>query len=439
MSFTLNKQNLYVGTLSLFVLTLPFQLVFNNLAILLMGIMSLFVFKPKEIVQQVRQNPLAIAWLVLFVLHLIGLTYTQNMSAGWKQVEYILSFALLPFFVAGTKKVSPSALKFVKHTFIIGMGIALLVCLVKASLFTWETGRWATFNPDNKVLENHFIYHRLSSQIGMHAVLLACYTTLALAFVLIELLNNWKKLTFKVRLWYSIMFLFFSINIYLLRSASISLAWMAILVIIVTFFIKRKYLKNLKIKHYLYISVLIVTIGVVGFQMISQKLNLADKKLTEIDFTAGPHTGQWNALNIRLAKWTCVWDVIEQNWLIGVGTGDVEVELVETYEKREFTIGIEKKYNPHNQYLHYAMALGIPGFLTYIFILLWMSWKAWKRQNITWLVFAVLIGLFSMTDSLLSVNKGIVFTIFFSLYFSYSGHTFVKKRKLTKSQTVINQ
>jgi O-antigen ligase len=100
---------------------------------------------------------------------------------------------------------------------------------------------------------------------------------------------------------------------------------------------------------------------------------------------------------------------IRDYWLLGTGPSNMGKTLDTYYREYNFVFGVNDGFNPHNQFLHTFLNLGIGGFVLLIALIVTIAISAVKRKDnlLGALLFIFLI--FSMTASTLSVNKGIVF------------------------------
>ncbi|MBK6612046.1 MAG: O-antigen ligase family protein [Chitinophagales bacterium] len=73
----------------------------------------------------------------------------------------------------------------------------------------------------------------------------------------------------------------------------------------------------------------------------------------------------------RLLSWQNHWQLVAQNWIWGVGTGDVRPELGKIYERTNQ----KQLMNIHHQWLYIWSALGVAGLL----LLVWVWWL-WLRS-----------------------------------------------------------
>ena len=147
-----------------------------------------------------------------------------------------------------------------------------------------------------------------------------------------------------------------------------------------------------------------------------QKAKVFNGRVFKYNIEEDVHSTNWNSLNIRLAKWECAIDVFkENNLLLGNGVGCTQDKLDEMYLKKNFTIGIDKRFNTHNQYLHYLVTLGILGLATYLIFLTAAFYKTIISKN--YLLFSItsIIAICSVTENIFGLNDGIVF--FASMYY----------------------
>jgi O-antigen ligase len=74
-------------------------------------------------------------------------------------------------------------------------------------------------------------------------------------------------------------------------------------------------------------------------------------------------------------------------------------------------------YGPHNQYIEVLFSMGIIALALFIYILFWYLKEVIRSRNYLGIQVMVLFILFFFTESALSVNKGIVPFVFFTVLF----------------------
>ena len=129
----------------------------------------------------------------------------------------------------------------------------------------------------------------------------------------------------------------------------------------------------------------------------------------------------------RIDVWSVTVELIEENPVWGVGAGDIRNQLMTKYENKGFDLYQKKGYDSHQEFLQTYAALGILGLLTMIGMFLILFLKAFQTGNFLLFIFSFLLLMFGMVESMLERQAGVVFFVFFGLYFfSYNP---IKKEK----------
>ena len=115
----------------------------------------------------------------------------------------------------------------------------------------------------------------------------------------------------------------------------------------------------------------------------------------------------------RVQTWRGAYEVAASHFWVGVPKGDLDDKLEKIYKKNNHLKGLERSYNCHNQYLQVLCYFGIFGLL-YFICWLYYVFKASLHTNTIFqlLVFSILV--YFCTESIMSVNKGIIFISYFS-------------------------
>ena len=111
------------------------------------------------------------------------------------------------------------------------------------------------------------------------------------------------------------------------------------------------------------------------------------------------------------------WRIIKNNIIFGVGTGDVKASFEEQYEKDETKLKKDFRKRTHNQFVAFAVALGLVGFVFIIFALFFPFFKEKKYKEFIPSVF-FLITIFSMLneDTFETQISITFFVLFYSLF-----------------------
>lgn len=140
----------------------------------------------------------------------------------------------------------------------------------------------------------------------------------------------------------------------------------------------------------------------------------------ETALTSHPDLASAESSVARVLVWQTSLQVIKENPLIGVGTGDVDKSLMKLYKKQQIRLAIDETLNAHNQFLQTFMALGIVGFLLLLASLLIPAWYAFRHKKLIYLLFLAVFGFHLLVESMLERQAGVVFYAFFNSLLFYN-------------------
>ena len=371
----------------LFCVSLPLSLQLNNLSI---GLIVLGWLIEGDLREKIKTIPGSFLFLPIgfYLLHVVGLLYSTNITYGLKDLETKAAILLLPLTLGTTQLIDRNIIRLILKVFILTNLTVCLYCLALASIKFVETG-----------VTNYFYYHSLTEGIDLHAIYFAVYLGFSILIILYfnylqsDLFNKWISL---------LLMFFFMVYIALLSALNV----MFILPLLMLFILSKRLLHNRSI----FFRALIFASAFVAFILVAYALPYTRMKLHNLgrlEYSMGDQDYKWGSLSIRLAKWECGWAVVQKNWMLGVGTGDGQAALMESYREKGFSEGLRNNYNTHNQYLETWIMLGLPGLI----LLLLMLWP-WHRDAL-WVCFLILIFISFLTENMLDTQKGVVFFSFF--------------------------
>ena len=105
-------------------------------------------------------------------------------------------------------------------------------------------------------------------------------------------------------------------------------------------------------------------------------------------------------------------EIIKENPILGVGTGDYLNALLREYDKYNFIAGKKESFNGHNQYLEDYVKVGLLGFITLIVLIIVILKTATKRKSFM-LYCAFAIAFMCLFESFFDRHHGTVFIAFF--------------------------
>lgn len=132
-----------------------------------------------------------------------------------------------------------------------------------------------------------------------------------------------------------------------------------------------------------------------------------------------PVFNEENTANIRIGIYLCSWQLLKENWVKGVGPGQLQKALNYCYSAYPAKVYDNKNYNTHNEFLNSWLSLGIAGFIAFIMTLIFPLFYALKQKDYLYAGFLVFFFICCMTENLLSRQMGVVFYALFNSLFAF--------------------
>lgn len=393
-------QNYLLYAIAFFIPLLP-RLV--PVFIILLGGLSIFAIIKKY--SRVNLGEISSLMILLFLLHLLGLTYSENLDRGWFDIEVKLSLFAFPVAFVGFRFVRETNFKRVIMMFVYGTSFASLFCLATSS--------YKYFVLDLPYY--HFITTRFS--IIVHPSYFALYlmfSILALAALKPSyfVMSKWNSL-------FNFLFMvFLSIVLVLTGSKTGFIMWIILAVLITVSRVKTAKYKLIPI---LSLIMVFSTIGI-----IFQSAPLLQSRIVNVLNVAQSDNLDPKAVEsteVRALIYSSAFEIVtHQDWY-GNGTGDFQDVLDAEYAKKKYMQAADKHLNAHNLFLQIWIALGIPGIAMVIGIFILMFITAFKSGESLYQGFTLFFLIISLTESTFYVQAGIVFFSFFAVLFERRART----------------
>jgi len=412
-------------SLLLVVASLPFHFLVSSYAIIIALLLFIFEISKspefrKKITASIKKNKIAGLLLTFFLFNAISFVIHikdyENLSVGLTSLEQKLSFIIFPLLLSDISSYDKKQIKMFIFVFISSIALSTSIALCSAVIHTYLSNSLYYFDKDTGVLFNNFMYHRLGSYVGMHAVYFAEYVLFAFIMLVSYSYHYFSQWPTKNKIVAVVFGIYLICIIFLLKSAAILFILLTIIALF-TFYYLYKAKEHINTKSKIGIAIIgIALISILGIRAMSKIGSKADFFTYDLSQPGG---GEWNGINLRLAKWNVAKMVIADHWRWGVGPGNTSSTLDKYYEKVGFNYALQLHYNPHNQVLHTFLSAGIFGIMLLILIFIISFFQSIKKKDSLMFLFLVSFVLFSMSESTLAVNKGIVFFTLFLSYFSY--------------------
>lgn len=128
-----------------------------------------------------------------------------------------------------------------------------------------------------------------------------------------------------------------------------------------------------------------------------------------------------HSLAMRLHYWQAAVLIIKDNFITGIGTGDLEDVFQSKYEEIKSPLDLPWRHRAHNQFLTMMIAFGIFGFLFFIF---WIFGPLVIKKNQPHPVYFAFLFIFLISmlfEDTMETQAGLSFVVFFSCLFLLEG------------------
>ncbi|PBQ30742.1 hypothetical protein CNR22_02785 [Sphingobacteriaceae bacterium] len=388
------KQKLFYFFPVLFCFCLPFgSLVLSLLAAL--WFLSSFLNIDKQTLKKGFMNRKLILLFSFFFLTVASALLSENKVEAGFSIEIKLTFFIFPYLFFCFKW-PVEILKRCVVAFVSGCFFACLYLIARAFLYA--------FNGQS----DYFFYSLFSDFI--HASYFAMYLLLAIIFVVV-FYNEWFK-TQKSVIYSSYFFISIFVTSIFLCSSKLGL---------ISFFISMPLLMIYKFKEHFTLKRIFAvgaTLLVVLFLLVKifpapfNRFNsLNPASLENIDKTSSEST------TVRILIWKESVKLIKDNFIFGTGVGDANDKLTKSYGDNGLTGAYEHHFNAHNQFFQTFIGLGLVGFTVLALMTFGAVFKGFRDRNFLLCIFAFLIILNFLVESMLQTSAGVLFFVFFSCFF----------------------
>lgn len=378
------------------VFLLPFDTDIVPIGIGLYAISNLFTISLKERYELLKKRKVVFFSIISFYLvHLLGMIYSSNQGFGWFDMEVKLSLLLVPMLMLTSKTVNKYTLPEILKTFVIGVILASLFCLVSG-------GYRAIVLQDIDEL----FYIALSRY--MHPGYYAMYANFGISVILVYIMHRRNKIIpFPyLLLTYSIVF----VNQLSSRTGLIVLTLLMIYGVFYFIFPKLRFKKNLAILVLSIILSIVIIYPLTKYVFKRSETSVATEAANE-----------GSSFGVRVSMWKHSTEIMREHPVFGVGTGDVKDELMANYKKNNIVRAIKNNYNAHNQFVQTAVALGAIGLLSLLAMFLVPLFFAYKEKSLIYFFFVLNVFINFTTESILESQAGVIFIAVMNplLFFTY--------------------
>jgi len=396
-----NKISYYL--LVCFVIFLPFQMLYSELALIALGLWTLVNLQKKRWLFLLNKQVMVMA--SVYLLGLIGILYSPDIKEALNVSERQLALLLFPVLLVlngiDLDKYKAALLKLFAASCVVAVCYLYIVALHTIDVDHLSIS--AVFTQD-------FTNHKFSLPIQLHATYLSMYAT----FSIIILLYFFQKDSQPVwRVFYALCMLLLLAGIIQLSSRAPLIALLFIVNIIFPVFLLRG-----KKRMRFIVGISLLSAATLFF--ICNNDSLKSRYVGELKNDLGIDTANVEYTEPRMIRWAAEMELIKKSPVFGYGSGSEKKLLHQKFIDKQLYIAANLNFNSHSQYLSFWLNMGIPGLVNYLFVLCYGFWLGWKEKDIIFVGLMAIISMVSFSENILFLNKGIFFYSFFIALFFLS-------------------
>jgi O-antigen ligase len=393
-----NKQqltNINSYLLIAFAFALPISVAITNLIAALVFIIWILRGTFKSDFNYLKNNKFVLAIMAFLSLHYVGFLWTEDVYWGAYVFKKELKFLLLPIFMLFVKR---EHIRYYIYAFLLAMTLSEIV----------SYSIWFELIPPFK---SATVYDPTPFMSHIHY---NPFLTIAIYLLLYRVLFD-KVTDNKEKILYILFIVSMSINMFITGGRAGQVIYFLMLIIVLFQYFNRYLLKAFILSLVLVPSIFFISYN--SSDIFKNRIDLIAKEIKSVD--VNPNT----SIGTRITYIKYSWEIIKNNPIIGVGTGDF---------KKEFEL-LHKKYNPtmkfyvhpHNMYLLVLGQFGIFGLLSLLSIFYFAIKFSLNSSNLFIKRFGftlpILIMVIMLSDSYLFSHYTTLLFIFFSaiLYKDY--------------------
>jgi O-antigen ligase len=409
-----HKLNFYDASIILVSASLMLPIQFGSIAVAILGI-AFFISGKPFLTNDWKNNPVSLLLVVYYIFHIAGILWSDNTTEAYRELEYKLSFLVFPLLIGASDHFKSFQLKLATRSFSLAAVTLLIVSyLVGFYRIIFEN------KLENKV--EYFVYQYLANPLDFQPIYMALYLVSAFFFIWFD---NFITTFLPKQKWLKpALLLFLFAGIVMLSSRMEILVFWLVLSLVLLY---EGFTRKIKI-----LNALGIWGGLALLTFLLIKLSPENSARFQEAAAVEKHYSEekWGGRAVRLEKWKNTWELIKENPILGTGTGDMKKELMATYTKNDFLLGVEHQFNPHNQYLQTWVSLGIFALAILLILFAILFFKSFRLNQLMSASFVLIVTLSMLTESMLERQRGIVFIVFFTMAFAKIA--FLNQKKIAK-------
>ena len=129
---------------------------------------------------------------------------------------------------------------------------------------------------------------------------------------------------------------------------------------------------------------------------------------------------QGHSVTQRFEFWRTGWHIFQDNIILGIGTGDLNIEYNKMYEKLNSKLSKKYRLRAHNQYLNFMITFGLIGFFFFLLAIIYPFFGNKSADSFLYIGFCLILYTSMLNEDTLETQVGVTLYAFFNAFFLYS-------------------
>lgn len=389
----------------------------SSILIILYALVSLISLGKGDFRNLLKRKDLLL-YMALYILLIVGLTYTIDMETGLSKTQTQLSLFIFPLILGGkrlTAKIRQDCIKY----FILGLVATVILCLGNAMYRGISQGSFYVLDEFGRA-NSIFFYREFSRPLDLHPT----YFSLYLGVGLFSLMDR-HSLKLKSGLFLNILLaILFFIALFLTSSKAGIFSFIAVAL---TFYIYKIITEKKKVHFGILIMVVLGVVAMYAVNPVFYKRSAQGLTSFNKVFFENEHVNE--STSIRFHLWLLSLKTAKESMVLGYGTGSTKEILNEKCLKfyAFSTCETLRNMNSHNQFLNFLVSNGIIFVFGFILALAIGVTRAFRSRDVLLVLFLLFMSLNFLFESLLQRERGIVFFMLFVVMLSISDRDTLEK------------
>ena len=374
----------------LYTFTLPVSVALNNLFAALMLLFWLYRGNYIETWLLIKRSKVLQAFLLFFVLHIVGMLWTDDLSWGWHVLRKEWMFPFAPILMSLVKR---EYIRYYLSAFLLSMTFSEIISYLIWFKIIPPILHASIYDP------TPFIHHTSYNPLLAIAIYLLGY------FLLFD-----NSLDIKRKIVLGFFFVTMSTNMFITGGRAGQIGYLFAITILFFQYFNKSFFKAFIFSFFVVGSIFFT--AYFGSQIFQDRIKLIVNDVETFNSDTNSSVG----LRINFAINTV--EIIKKDPFLGVGTGDFKKRYEEV--NKENTPNVVKTEHPHNMYLLEMAQFGIIGLFVLLYIFYRQITFARAEKNDTRKQIGIFLPLFFMvimlSDSYLighhTTNLFILFSAF---------------------------